>query len=74
MVGFDGDTLVVEFEDGKHRVGPSEIDKLALAYCISVHKAQGSQFKNVVMSCSLPPTWTEPWSTTAVTARPTESL
>ncbi|MCA1444084.1 AAA family ATPase [Ensifer sp. IC4062] len=50
VVGLDGDTLVVEFEEGKHRVGPSEIDRLALAYCISVHKAQGSQFKNVVMS------------------------
>ncbi|UIJ81945.1 AAA family ATPase [Rhizobium leguminosarum] len=50
VVGIDGDTLIVEFEDEKHRVGPNEVERLALAYCISVHKAQGSQFKNVVMS------------------------
>ncbi|WP_137131166.1 AAA family ATPase [Rhizobium sp. FY34] len=49
VVGLDADTVVAEFEDGKHRIGPSEIDRLALAYCISVHKAQGSQFKNVVI-------------------------
>ncbi len=49
VVGIDLDTLIVEFEDGKHRVGPNEVERLALAYCISVHKAQGSQFKNVVM-------------------------
>ncbi|MBB4585577.1 exodeoxyribonuclease V alpha subunit [Rhizobium leguminosarum] len=49
VVGIDGDALVVQFEDGRHRVGPSEVDRLALAYSISVHKAQGSQFKNVVM-------------------------
>ncbi len=50
VVGLDGNIVVVEFEDGKHRIGPTEVERLALAYCISVHKAQGSQFKNVVMS------------------------
>lgn len=50
VVAIDGDTLVVEFEDGKHRVGPHIVERLALAYCISVHKAQGSQFRNIVMS------------------------
>ncbi len=50
VVGLEEDTVIVEFEDATHRIGPNEIDSLALAYCISVHKAQGSQFKNVVMS------------------------
>ncbi|WEA59534.1 AAA family ATPase [Rhizobium sp. BJ04] len=47
---FEGDLVVVDFEDGRHRIATNEIDKLALAYCVSVHKAQGSQFKNVVVS------------------------
>ncbi len=50
VVRLDGNTLVVEFEGEKHRIGPNEVERLALAYCISVHKAQGSQFKNVIMS------------------------
>lgn len=47
--GFDGDAVVAVFDGKSHRIGPGEIPKLSLAYCISVHKAQGSQFRNVVM-------------------------
>lgn len=36
--------------DGKtHHIKHMDLDKIELAYCISVHKAQGSQFKNVIM-------------------------
>ncbi|AOG08789.1 AAA family ATPase [Agrobacterium sp. RAC06] len=49
VAAFDGDSVVTMFDGKCHRVGPSEIQKLSLAYCISVHKAQGSQFKNVVL-------------------------
>ncbi|MGV1904807.1 AAA family ATPase [uncultured Agrobacterium sp.] len=49
VAGFDGDAVVAVFDEKSHRIGPGEIPKLSLAYCISVHKAQGSQFRNVVM-------------------------
>ncbi|CDZ54489.1 AAA family ATPase [Neorhizobium galegae] len=49
VAGFDGAAVVAVFGGKSHRIGPGEIPKLSLAYCISVHKAQGSQFKNVVM-------------------------
>lgn len=41
--------ITVEIERGVHKIGRFELDRLELAYCISVHKAQGSQFANVVM-------------------------
>jgi exodeoxyribonuclease V alpha subunit len=49
VAGFDDDAVVATFDGKAHRIEPSEIHKLSLAYCISVHKAQGSQFRNVVM-------------------------
>lgn len=49
VAGFDGDAVVAVFDGTSHRIGPGEVQKLSLAYCISVHKAQGSQFRNVVM-------------------------
>jgi exodeoxyribonuclease V alpha subunit len=49
VVGFDGEAIVVEIDGSRHVVTADEIDRIELAYCISVHKAQGSQFKNVVM-------------------------
>ncbi|MGO8374650.1 AAA family ATPase [Rhizobium ruizarguesonis] len=47
--GFNGDSVVAVFDGKRHSIGAGEIQKLSLAYCISVHKAQGSQFRNVVM-------------------------
>jgi exodeoxyribonuclease V alpha subunit len=41
--------LVAEIDGTVHTIQVSELDRLELAYCISVHKAQGSQFDNVVM-------------------------
>ncbi|MBA4784380.1 MAG: AAA family ATPase [Rhizobiales bacterium] len=47
--GFNDNAVVAEFEGTRHSIGAGEIQKLSLAYCISVHKAQGSQFRNVVL-------------------------
>jgi exodeoxyribonuclease V alpha subunit len=42
-------TLAVDFDGRKVTYDWSEVDELALAYAISVHKAQGSEFPAVVM-------------------------
>lgn len=49
VAAIEFDTVVAMFDGECHRIGPSELQKLSLAYCISVHKAQGSQFRNIVM-------------------------
>jgi len=43
-------TLTVRFDDDREAVYESaQLDELELAYCISVHKSQGSEFPAVVM-------------------------
>jgi exodeoxyribonuclease V alpha subunit len=42
-------SLTAEFGGIPHDIGAAELDRISLAYCISVHKAQGSQFANIVM-------------------------
>lgn len=43
-------SVVVKFEDGRVAVYPAEdIDQLSLAYAISVHKSQGSEFRVVIL-------------------------
>jgi exodeoxyribonuclease V alpha subunit len=37
------------FDGTEHRLDRADLDALALAYCITVHKAQGSQFRRVVI-------------------------
>lgn len=51
MVGIDPieHTLTVDFEGRRVKYDWSEADRLVLAYAISVHKAQGSEFPAVVM-------------------------
>lgn len=39
IIDFDGDSYIFEYED---------IKNLRLAYCFTIHKAQGSQFKKVI--------------------------
>ena len=40
----------VEFDDGRRAVYDSSmLDELELAYCMSVHKSQGSEFEAVVL-------------------------
>jgi exodeoxyribonuclease V alpha subunit len=45
--------LTAELGGVNHRLSQAELDRIDLAYCISIHKAQGSQFANVIM----PVTW-----------------
>lgn len=49
IVGFGEDVVSTEFGGVRHEIAPHELDHLELAYCISVHKAQGSQFRNVLV-------------------------
>jgi exodeoxyribonuclease V alpha subunit len=48
------DTVEVLFEDGQKKtiVGARELQKqLVLAYCSTVHKAQGSEYRRVIVPC-----------------------
>ncbi len=44
----DSSQLVVDMEGEKKIYGADELDELTLAYCLSVHKAQGSEYQAVV--------------------------
>lgn len=43
------DILLIDFDGRVIKYPASNIDNLTLAYAISIHKAQGSQFDNVIM-------------------------
>ncbi|MER9338149.1 ATP-dependent RecD-like DNA helicase [Mesorhizobium sp. M0293] len=49
VVRIGPDWLTAEFDGVAHNIGRADLDRIELAYCISVHKAQGSQFANVIM-------------------------
>ena len=52
VTGVDGEehSLTVTFEDGREaEYGTRMLDSLELAYCLSVHKSQGSEFRAVVL-------------------------
>ena len=45
-----GELVTVEFDDGREaEYGLQELEELELAYCMSVHKSQGSEFDCVVL-------------------------
>ena len=46
------DTLVIDFDGEEVLYGRSELDELELAYAITVHKSQGSEFRAVIMPMS----------------------
>ncbi|MDY0227057.1 MAG: ATP-dependent RecD-like DNA helicase [Desulfomicrobium apsheronum] len=51
ILGFDpeDETLVAEFDGREVEYGFDELDEIGLAYAISVHKSQGSEYPAVVM-------------------------
>ena len=46
----DSKTLTVLFDDGRiAEYDYSKLDELNLAYCITIHKSQGSEFRTVIL-------------------------
>ena len=43
------DTITIDFDGNEVNYGRQEWTQIRLAYCISIHKAQGSQFKMVLL-------------------------
>ncbi|KQQ45675.1 hypothetical protein ASF58_19055 [Methylobacterium sp. Leaf125] len=49
VVGVDDGILTVDFDGERHTFTGAALDDVALAYAITVHKAQGSQFRTAVV-------------------------
>lgn len=49
VTGFTGDTLEAEFDGVRHVLTGQDLDDTVLAYAVTVHKAQGSSFRRVVI-------------------------
>lgn len=49
IVNVSEDGLIVEYVDSTVFYGHNELDQLTLAYAMSVHKSQGSEYKCVIM-------------------------
>ena len=45
----DKDVLVIDFDEKKVIYKASDLDNLSLAYAMSIHKSQGSEFDNVIL-------------------------
>ncbi|MCL6612744.1 MAG: ATP-dependent RecD-like DNA helicase [Peptococcaceae bacterium] len=45
----DGDTIMVKFNGHEIEYAGDELKEIELAYAITVHKSQGSEFKNVII-------------------------
>ena len=48
-IDLDAQTLVIEFDDRPVEYQFGELDEVALAYAVSIHKSQGSEYPAVVM-------------------------
>lgn len=49
IAAIDGDRLVVDFDGDEQEMAGYTLEDLTLAYAITVHKAQGSAFRRVIM-------------------------
>ncbi|WP_395820706.1 ATP-dependent RecD-like DNA helicase, partial [Devosia sp.] len=49
VAGFDDNVLVCDFEGDEHRFGQRDLGEVMLAYAMTVHKSQGSQFQRVIV-------------------------
>ena len=45
----DKDVLIIKFDDNIVTYKASDLDNLSLAYAMSIHKSQGSEFDNVIL-------------------------
>ena len=50
-INVEDSTILVDFEGEEYTLTSKEIDSLRLAYAITVHKSQGSDWKNVIYCC-----------------------
>lgn len=50
-INIEDATVKVDFEGEEFILGSKELDALRLAYAITVHKSQGSEWKNVIYCC-----------------------
>ena len=58
----------VELDTGvRHRINETMLDSIRLAYCVSLHKAQGSQFNRVIIPLSKSRLLDRNWIYTAIT-------
>ena len=65
------ETMTVEFEEGKQVEYPfSQLDELELAYAITIHKSQGSEYPAVVLPILSVPTPTDSCFGSASLCRP----
>lgn len=49
--------LIVQYKKELIKYDKSELDQIQLAYCISIHKSQGSGVKNVILSTPISHKW-----------------
>jgi len=48
----DNDELIVDFSENIVKYSLKDLDNLTLAYAVSIHKSQGSEFRSVIMPLS----------------------
>jgi len=55
QIDVPGETVTVEFDDRRAEYTPDLLGELELAYAMTVHKAQGSEYKAVILAASSAP-------------------